>query len=88
MSRGVDAPTSTLPTLLKAHADLIDELRAENAALRERLTLTPERIEAAAKAQYEFDNPGGPEFKACTFRCLYLDATRAALLAAGMEEKQ
>ena len=29
MSRGVDAPTSTLPTLLKAQADLIDELRAE-----------------------------------------------------------
>ena len=64
------------------------DLLAENAALRARLTLTPERVEAAAKAQYEFDNPGGPEFKDCAIRCLYLDAARAALLAAGMEEAE
>ena len=64
------------------------DLLAENAALRARLTLTPERVEAAAKAQYEFDNPGGPEFKDCMARCLYLGASRAALLAAGMEEEQ
>ena len=64
------------------------DLLAENAALRARLTLTLERVEAAAKAQYEFDNPGGPEFKDCMARCLYLGASRAALLAAGMEEEQ
>ncbi len=64
------------------------DLLAENERLREALTLTPERVEAAAKAQYEFDNPGGPEFKDCMARCLYLGASRAALLAAGMEEEQ
>jgi vacuolar-type H+-ATPase subunit I/STV1 len=73
---------------LNAESDVQYAQRQELDALRARLTLTPEKVEAAAKAEYEFDNPGGPEFKDCMFRCLYLDATRAALLAAGMEEKQ
>jgi len=65
------------------------DLLAEVEALRARLTLTPERIEAAAKANYEADHPG------CSWdawdnsgwgQTLYRDSQRAALLAAGMEE--
>ena len=61
------------------------DLLAENAALRARLTLTPERIEAAAKANYEADHPG------CSWdawdnsgwgQTLYRDSQRAALEAA------
>ena len=74
--------------LMTEHMTQMRDLTAEVEALRARLTLTPERVEAAAKADYEFDNPGGPEFKDCAIRCLYLDAARAALLAAGMEEEQ
>ena len=92
MSRGVDAPTSTLPTLLKAQADLIDELRAEVKRLRARLTLTPEKVEAAAKAVhgrwvlfYDEDVPWEDENKAV--QKLYRSSQRAALLAAGMTEE-
>ena len=71
-------------------ASAIPALLAENERLRARLTLTPERIEAAAKANYEADHPS------CSWdawdnsgwgQTLYRDSQRAALLAAGMEEK-
>jgi hypothetical protein len=65
------------------------DLLAENAALRERLTLTPERLEAAAKAGWQswtmvvaweiLDSKEQQEWRR---------EARAALLAAGMEEEQ
>jgi len=64
------------------------DLLAENAALRARLTLTPERIEAAAKAIAALHE--SPCWDNC-YEESWPDAdvaARAALLAAGMEEAE
>lgn len=70
----------------------IAALLAENAALRARLTLTPERIEAAAKAIYDVGVAGDSGAFAWKYAVGSEQKTerskaRAALLAAGMEEK-
>ena len=65
------------------------DLLAEVAALRERLTLTPEKVEAAAIAMWKFDDsPAAWDSAYEDERSDYLRLARAALLAAGMEEEQ
>ena len=83
--------------LEQAFEDALDDLQAvaepdiaalleENAELRARLTLTPERIEAAAKDGYEtWDDEWWAELTD-SWQDDWRKVARAALLAAGMEE--
>ena len=65
------------------------DLLAENERLRARLTLTPEKVEAAAIAMWKFDDsPAAWDSAYEDERSDYLRLARAALLAAGMEEEQ
>ena len=74
--------------LMTEHMTQQRDLLAENAALRARLTLTPERIEAAAKAIAALHE--SPCWDNC-YEESWPDAdvaARAALLAAGMREQE
>ncbi len=75
----------TVLELVRLRAE-VKRLRAENAVLRERLTITPEKVEAALGGLWGEEDYLWQK-KHTFFNQPVREYMRAALLAAGMEEK-